>query len=233
MHYVISDIHGCYDLFRRLLEKLSFSDRDLLYFLGDAADRGPEGIAVMQDLMRRGNAVCLLGNHEDMFRICARGYGKRLRWSEREAYRRSFRNWTLRNGGQITWDAWTSLPERERQELLDWMESLPSWQELTVNGVDFLLSHAGVGAWAPEKDLKSCELYDFIWERMDYDRVYYKDKLLVTGHTPTFFIDRSRAGQIIMQNNHIALDCGAVYTGTLGCLCLETLECCYCSRDEL
>lgn len=233
MHYAISDIHGCLDKYLALLERISFSDVDTLFFLGDAADRGPAGIAVMQDLMRRGNAVCLLGNHEDMFRVSARGYGKRLRWSEREAYRRSFRNWTLRNGGQITWDAWTSLPERERQELLDWMESLPSWQELTVNGVDFLLSHAGVGAWAPEKDLKSCELYDFIWERMDYDRVYYKDKLLVTGHTPTFFIDRSRAGQIIMQNNHIALDCGAVYTGTLGCLCLETLECCYCSRDEL
>lgn len=233
MHYVISDLHGCFSLFQKMLKKIDFSESDTLYFLGDAADRGPDGIAVMRDLIRRPNVVCLLGNHEDMFRKCARAYGKRLRWSDREAYQRSFRNWTIRNGGQITWDAWTQMPAGERQEILDWMEALPSWQELTINGVDFLLAHAGVGAWEPEKDLSHCELYDFIWERMDYDKVYYKDKLLVTGHTPTFFIDRSRSGQIIMQNNHIAIDCGAVYTGTLGCLCLETLECCYCSEDEL
>lgn len=28
--YVMSDIHGCYDEFQQMLEKIHFSDRDLL-----------------------------------------------------------------------------------------------------------------------------------------------------------------------------------------------------------
>ncbi len=39
MHWAISDIHGCYEEYRALLEKISFSPRDTLYFLGDAVDR--------------------------------------------------------------------------------------------------------------------------------------------------------------------------------------------------
>lgn len=53
MRYVISDIHGCYEQYRLLLEKIRFSDNDELYVLGDAVDRGPEPIKVLQDMMRR------------------------------------------------------------------------------------------------------------------------------------------------------------------------------------
>ena len=224
MHYALSDVHGCYRLYRMLLEKISFSDEDTLFFLGDAADRGPDGIAVIRDLMRRPNVICLLGNHEDMFRRVARCLGKKLPWSERAPFRRTFVNWTDRNGGQVTWDAYLSLPSEEQKAILDWMEQLPAWQELSLNGRTFLLAHAGVGAYAPEKDPAQCVLHDFIWERMDYRQVYYRDKLLVTGHTPTAFIDPSMAGRILQRNRHVAIDCGAVYCGRLGCVCLETLE---------
>ena len=39
MHYVMSDLHGRYDLFLRMLEKISFSNCDTLYLLGDLIDR--------------------------------------------------------------------------------------------------------------------------------------------------------------------------------------------------
>lgn len=231
MHYAISDIHGCLDQFRRLLEQISFSQRDVLYFLGDAADRGPDGIEVIRTLMGMPNAICLLGNHEDMFRRAAQGYGKRKTLSQRAEYERHFLNWTLRNGGEETWQAWKRCPAGERDAILAWMEALPTWMELQLNGRSFLLAHAGVGPWAPEKDPAACELYDFIWERMDYNKIYYREKLLVTGHTPTLFIDRRCEGEILQRNNHIAIDCGAVYTGVLGCICLETLEPFYCADN--
>ena len=49
MHYVMSDLHGRYDLFLRMLEKISFSDCDTLYLLGDLIDRGPDGIKLIQE----------------------------------------------------------------------------------------------------------------------------------------------------------------------------------------
>ena len=224
MHYAVSDIHGCYDLYLDLLKRISFSESDTLFFLGDAADRGPDGIDVMKDLMRRPNVICLLGNHEDMFRRTARAWGKKLSWSEGIDWNRTFVNWTERNGGAVTWASYLALPEEERQELLAWMQGLPCWYEIAVNGRAFLLAHAGVGAYRREKDPANCELFDFIWERMDYDRVYYLNKLLVTGHTPTAIIDPNSLGRILQRNNHVAIDCGAVFCGTLGCICLETLE---------
>ena len=224
MHYAMSDVHGCYDKYCRMLEEISFSEQDTLFFLGDAADRGPEGIRVMQDLIHRPNVICLLGNHEDMFRSVARSLGKKLSRHEYGAFERTFINWTERNGGLVTWRSFLELPEPEQQEILAWMEGLPTYYEIAVEGRAFLLAHAGVGHYVKEKDPADCALYDFIWERMDYRKVYYQDKLLVTGHTPTLMIDRSSFGRIVKQNHHIAIDCGAVYTGILGCVCLETLE---------
>ena len=49
MNYVISDLHGRYDLFLRLLEMIRFNEADTLFFLGDAVDRGPDGVTILQD----------------------------------------------------------------------------------------------------------------------------------------------------------------------------------------
>ena len=119
MHYVVSDIHGCYEQFLRLLELIGFSSADTLFFLGDAADRGPDGIQVMQDLMRRENAVCLLGNHEDMFRTAARDMGKKLKGEEARLYQHRFSNWTGRNGGEVTWEAYLKASTYEVKLLLE------------------------------------------------------------------------------------------------------------------
>lgn len=232
MYYAISDIHGCYDLYSKMLDKIGFSDSDTLFFLGDAIDRGPDGLAVLRDLMHRPNAVCFLGNHEDMMRKVVGMLGKQITVQQMEAIRRTFINWTQFNGGEVTWDAFMALPEQEREEIVSWLENLKVGQEIAVNGNAFLLVHAGVGAYEPKKDLRDCTLDDFIWERMDYGQVYYPDKFLVTGHTPTGMIDRNSRNRIFRKNNHIAIDCGAVYGGTLGCFCLDTMEEFYVSREE-
>ena len=57
MRYIMSDIHGCYEPYQALLDKIHFSDQDELYVLGDAMDRGPEPMKVIQDLMMRPNAI--------------------------------------------------------------------------------------------------------------------------------------------------------------------------------
>ena len=224
MYYAISDVHGCYDLFLRMLEKIGFSDDDTLYYLGDAVDRGPDGIPMLLDLMARKNVIALRGNHEDMMLGAAAGHGQRMSFPQRLAWRSNFINWTRYNGGDVTWEDFLALPEDRQQALVEFIRGLSLHEEITVGGRTFLLIHAGVGTYEQNKDLADCSLYDFIWERMDYDRVYYPDKYLVTGHTPTVLIDPACRGRIFRKNNHIVLDCGAVFAGTLGCICLDTLE---------
>ena len=66
MIYAVSDLHGCYDRYRKLLDKLNLGEQDTLYVLGDALDRGPEGFRILSDMASRPQVVGLLGNHEAM-----------------------------------------------------------------------------------------------------------------------------------------------------------------------
>ena len=59
--YVISDIHGEYDLFMKMLEKIKFQDIDTLYILGDILDRGPNPIQLLRRLMEMPNAIPIVG----------------------------------------------------------------------------------------------------------------------------------------------------------------------------
>ena len=55
--YVISDIHGEYDKFITLLEKIDLKDMDTLYILGDVVDRGPNPVKTLLKLMEMPNVV--------------------------------------------------------------------------------------------------------------------------------------------------------------------------------
>ena len=67
---VITDIHGCYDEMRQLLDKLSFDKgHDRLINLGDTIDRGPkiyEVFEFLRDLKEEMGERCVLirGNHD-------------------------------------------------------------------------------------------------------------------------------------------------------------------------
>ena len=73
-------------------------------------------------------------------------------------------------------------------------------------------------------DFENCDEYDFTIGEPEYEKQYYSDTFIVTGHTPTSFIDEAYTGKIWQENNHIAIDCGAVFGNPLGCICLDTME---------
>ena len=66
MLYAMSDLHGEYQKYLAMLEKIKFNQEDTLYLLGDLVDRGPEPVKILQDIMQRPNVYPLLGNHEVM-----------------------------------------------------------------------------------------------------------------------------------------------------------------------
>ncbi len=67
--YCISDLHGRYDLFMMLLEKIEFDHKkDVLYLLGDAIDGAYGGIKIIQYFMVHEDSCKLIkGNHEAYF----------------------------------------------------------------------------------------------------------------------------------------------------------------------
>ena len=64
---VCSDLHGQYSTYKAIIKKLKNTDK--LYVLGDVIDRGPDGIKILQDIMKnkeKGQIEFIVGNHEIM-----------------------------------------------------------------------------------------------------------------------------------------------------------------------
>lgn len=65
-----SDLHGRYDRWITLPEKIGLRQGDILYVLGDVIDRGPDGCKILLDMMSRPNVIPILGNHEFTAAVC-------------------------------------------------------------------------------------------------------------------------------------------------------------------
>ncbi len=73
--YVMSDIHGCFDEFIALLDKVNFNaQEDRLYLVGDLINRGPKSLKVMQYLLEHEASMFpVLGNHDLSYLVYAEG----------------------------------------------------------------------------------------------------------------------------------------------------------------
>lgn len=236
--YVISDIHGQYDMFIELLDKIKLKDTDTLYILGDVLDRGPHPIKTLWKLMEMPNVICLVGNHELMALECLEFLMKEITdMSIEELDEEMLDNlatWQY-NGSKSTIDEFSQLDSKSKREVIDFIKDFLIYEEVSVNDKDYLLVHAGLGNYSPEKDIEDYSLHEMIWVRADYDVQYFTDVYVITGHTPTQTIeDNPHPGCIYRRNNHIAIDCGAHYPGgRLAAICLDTGEEYYSAPNEM
>ena len=229
MLYAVSDIHGCYDKYRKLLKKINFGPDDTLYVLGDVIDRGPDGFKILLDMARRTNVINLMGNHEAMavqalsHILCAVQQGGAA-LSEDAA--EDVELWFY-NGGELSLADFLWLNEEETQTVWGYMTELPLYQEVTAGGQQFILVHGGLENFSPSRLLEDYEPDEILWCRPELDTIYYPDKYVVFGHTPVQLLNAGSGNapaKIHRSGKSIDIDCGCVFSGKLGCLCLDTME---------
>jgi len=227
--YVMSDIHGQYDMYIEMLEKINFSEDDMLYILGDVIDRGPNPVKILLDIMERPNVVCLAGNHCVMACDCMNFLLKEVTDESIDALNDELMgklcDW-MYNGAGTTIEELGSLPRDKKKEVLDFIMDFDLYEEVMVGDREYILVHAGLGNFSPDREIFDYELDELVWERPDYSKPYFDDRYVITGHTPTMAISENpRPGYIYINNNHIAIDCGCTYKGgRLACLRLEDMK---------
>lgn len=193
--YVFSDVHGHRAPLERLLERVSPTDDDRIFMLGDMVDRGPDPVGVLKVCRGLKNAQVLMGNHEDLMMAYFQS------GDEMAAL-----NWGI-NGSETTIDGLGRLPHDERVELLDWVFSLPLCGICEAGGRLFILAHAGIrpkGPQPPERltaeglrtFMSEQDPEDLLWIRQEFwgqptGLVDSKGKgpIVVTGHTPTAYLE--------------------------------------------
>ena len=191
-HWVISDIHGCANTLKALIEDLiQPSKHDWLYFLGDYIDRGPSSKEVVDYLMylqkEEYNTRLLLGNHEDYLLRAYKEELKQKKFLGIKQRNKVKKEW-LFHGGRETMQSFKvndlkSFPKK----YLEWMKALEYYIELD----DYFLVHAGFNFDAddPLEDKDS-----MLWVReYNIQPKKIKNKSIIHGHVPVNleFIDMS------------------------------------------
>jgi len=208
--FAVGDIHGCYQKLKVLLDRLPFNpEKDLLIFLGDYLNRGPESrqvITFLLDLKRRAhNVIFLLGNHEHSLLEYARDGDpddlRTLRPLGVEATLQSYGDRSVRSMLSLEF-----LPDDHKE----FLNQLVLYYKLK----GYLFIHAGV---IPGEDLENCPLHRLLTVRENF--LNYRKSLdctVVFGHTPfeTPFVTQDKIG----------IDTGAAYGNMLTAVELPRLR---------
>ena len=232
MIYVIGDIHGNKAKYDEMLTKLSPADTDAVFVLGDVIDVGDDSIEILQDMMYRANIYPVLGEHEYMAKKILPLIAKAKTLDEAKTMlsgedKADFEKWLAMKSEKTICD-FLALGEEDKESIIDYLSEFQAYEEVEAGGKTFILVHAGINNFDAEKDLDDYSEEDFVFAQTDYTKAYFKNKYLITGHTPTVAINQKLMGKVYSKNGHIAIDCGAAYGGRLAAVCLDALKLYYC-----
>lgn len=212
MTYVTTDLHG-YPLekFKDFLDKVGFSDEDILYILGDVIDRGTDGIKILKWMMRTPNVRLIRGNHEDMFLNCdflfegdsIEDVVSTLSGTKMDKYK----IWRA-NGGNVTLEVLSAMRNKEIQYILEYVKKAPLYETLNINGNDFILVHSGLGGFRKGKELSDYTSDELIWTRPSLSTRYFGGFTVVFGHTPTVAYGNEYLGKIVKTDTWVNVDVG-------------------------
>lgn len=256
MHYVIGDVHGCYDKMIQLVNKIESRDADAkIIFVGDFVDRGPDTMKcirwAMDHITADGKYQSVRGNHEEMiiewYEMFCKWYNNQLE----DGVKKEDIEKGLLYMPQTNYDFSDLIEEEDMvdpkkiEPLIMFFNNLPLSKEITVTSnygvpVNYKIVHAAYDHQpANERIFKD----KCLWER-DHRNLYNND-IIVHGHTPTISeyypaVLGYRPGMICYDTGDVNVDGGCVffkYEGNsypcfLCAICLETLDEIYSSTLE-
>ncbi len=222
--YVCADVHAHLDCFEEALKCLDETDR--LFVIGDAVDKGPNRMEVLQKIMDDPRCEMLIGNH-DLMMLQYLTVADYIENHDPETipvdviylYNEIAYRWAELNDGLETLTAYRALAEDEQKRILEYLKSCPLKKNVTVNGKEFILVHAAIPAEAeddlcdaevlyldliqdPEKPYRYDYKTDWVWGRYS---VQVSGKYVVTGHT---MVQTFRTDHIKRMGDWFDIDCG-------------------------
>lgn len=199
--FVVGDIHGELNRLEALLKKWN-KESEMLIFLGDYFNRGPEGWKVIQyvkELVENNkNVIALQGNHEEIFLdVIKHPYMLKSYLHDNTKALSTLLDYKEVNNLDITDEVmlWNHMVENEG-EIIQFIKDLPTYKCWSK----YLFVHAGVDTemeqivYMDKSDMKNIR-EDFIFNR------HKLRKVVVFGHTPTIFMHQHSEYNVNKQDD--------------------------------
>ena len=164
----VGDIHGCVKALDALLERIEPEESDMMVFLGDYIDRGPDSAAVVDRLLKLDQectVIPLIGNHEVMMLTALEQPSEIHFW--------------LQCGGQATVDSYGGDLSEIPFSHVEYLRSCRLFHEID----DFFFVHAN---YLPDAPLARQPHHTLLWEHLTQSVPprHLSGKIAVVGHTP-------------------------------------------------
>ncbi len=201
---IIGDIHGCFDEFQALLDKVGLGTEDRIIALGDLVNRGPKSAQVIRFFMQRKhpNTHSIMGNHEQKHLLA---YHRQ----QRPTASTLFTRWQL---------------SEHYHAAIDYMKDLPTYIELDDTIIVHGYFEPNIPIEAQNDDILIGGNGSEKYLRDTYERPWYEyydgKKALVVGHR-----DWSGTMQPFIYKDRVyGIDTRCVYGGSLTGLLLPDLR---------
>lgn len=218
MIYVTSDLHG-YPLegFLALLQKAQFGPEDYLFVLGDVIDRGRQGVELLRWMADQPNVQLILGNHEMMLLSVSDWLLSEVtEESLVEPEKIELLNDWYANGAAPTIAGLRKLRAEAPDVLdgvLDYLRDAPFYDVVEAGGTEYVLLHAGIENFEPDRPLDTYDPDELLWTRPDLHTEYYDHAVVVFGHTPTGYFGTQYREKAVKTKSWICIDTGAAMGG--------------------
>lgn len=232
--YVVGDIHGCYDEWIELKNRIEKIDKDARFILvGDIVDRGKQIIKMVDwainNITPNGKYQMIMGNHEFMKIIWMSNCENYCKSHNVELSKLRLGDWYPSEQydiDEVYFRAGYNLEDLKK--ITEWFKTLPYYKQLEVNDRKFIIAHANIPYSAIDYEdgekikskLTAFDIEYIVWDRTlgDFDKL--KDTTLIHGHTPTLDYDHFPVGMDVTEKdlgkacymvNRINIDCGLVF----------------------
>lgn len=218
MTYAVSNLHGSYTMWLRMIKEINFKDTDIMFVLGDSVDFGAESMELLSAFSYSSNIWHVAGEHDLKAYKMLSKFEELIKCgkSPDSLFISEMQQW-ISDGGKDTFDSFRNLDDVAKEGILEYLGDLPLFEETKIGNRHFILMNKGISGFVSGTDPDDYDETAFFGENPV--KTIKGFTVIVGNRDDITTFDGNTT--IFRGEGYYSIDCGVERGGRLGCLRLD------------